>query len=419
MGRSFEENLRLYAKLVVGEGLALNRGQELLVFADIDQAPFVRLVVAESYRAGAKNVEILWSDPQTVLTRYREGSDEAIATTPSWLHDGITRAHRENAARLAISSSDPGLLAGVDPQRVAISSRARSRSTKGTSVLVSGDHINWCLAGAASPGWAAKVFPGLPVDEAVAQLWDAIFLTSRVLEPDPVAAWKAHCQTVARRRDWLNALRLDALYFKGPGTDLRVGLVENHVWVGVQSTMKNGITCSPNIPTEEIFTMPRRSEVNGQVSSSKPLSVRGQLVDGIVIEFREGKVVSAKAAEGDETLQMLLSTDEGSRRLGEVSLVPNSGKVAATGLLFYSSLYDENAASHIALGACYGENLEGYDSLSESERLDAGANDSLIHVDWMIGSAEVDVEGIRNDGSTIALMRSGEWVSDLLVERGE
>ena len=410
MQRSFEENLNLYAKLIVGEGLALASGQELLVFAEIDQAPFVRLVVAEGYRAGAKNVEVLWSDPQTMLTRYREGSDEAIATTPNWLFDGITRAHRENAARLQISSGDPGLLANVDPQRVAISSRARSRSTKETSKLVSGDHINWCLAGAASPGWAAKVFPGLPEDEAVAKLWDAIFLTSRVLEADPVAAWAEHCQTVARRKDWLNSLRLDALHFKGPGTDLRVGLVRNHVWVGVQSTMKNGITCSPNIPTEEIFTMPHRTRVNGQVSSSKPLSVRGQLVDGIVVEFRDGEVVNAKAAKGDETLQMLLSTDEGSKRLGEVALVPNSSTVAQTGLLFFNSLYDENAASHIAFGACYGENLEGYDGLSESERLDAGANDSLIHVDWMIGSAGVDVEGVRADGSMIALMRAGEWV---------
>ena len=174
--------------------------------------------------------------------------------------------------------------------------------------------------------------------------------------------------------------------------------------------MKNGITCSPNIPTEEIFTMPHRTRVNGQVSSSKPLSVRGQLVDGIVVEFRDGEVVNAKAARGDATLQMLLSTDEGSRRLGEVALVPNSSKVAQTGLLFYNSLYDENAASHIALGACYGENLEGYDGLSEAERLDAGANDSLIHVDWMIGSAGVDVEGVRADGSMMALMRAGEWV---------
>ena len=247
-------------------------------------------------------------------------------------------------------------------------------------------------------------------DEAVAKLWDAIFLTSRVLEADPVAAWAEHCQTVARRKDWLNSLRLDALHFKGPGTDLRVGLVRNHVWVGVQSTMKNGITCSPNIPTEEIFTMPHRTRVNGQVSSSKPLSVRGQLVDGIVVEFRDGEVVNAKAAKGDETLQMLLSTDEGAKRLGEVALVPNSSTVAQTGLLFFNSLYDENAASHIAFGACYGENLKGYDSLSESERLDAGANDSLIHVDWMIGSAGVDVEGVQADGSMIALMRAGEWV---------
>lgn len=409
MQRTFEENLALYARLVVHEGLALARGQELIVAADIYQAPFVRLVAAEAYRAGAKNVEVLWSDPEVTLTRFREASDEAISYTPNWLYDAITRAHRENAARLGITGVDPGLLAGIDPQRVATNSRAQSHAKKEMSELITSGHFNWCLVGAASPGWAARIFPELPAREAVARLWDAIFFTSRVLEPDPVVAWTEHCRNVKERMGWLNELRLDALHFIGPGTDLRVGLVENHRWVGVQSTCKNGITCSPNIPTEEIFTMPHRLRVDGQVSSTKPLSVRGQVVEGIVMEFRDGQAIKAKAAMGDETLQRLLSSDEGAKRLGEVALVPNSAKVAQTGILFYNSLYDENAASHIAIGASYGENLEGYAEMSESKRLDAGANDSIIHVDWMIGSAKVDVDGVTADGS-IALMRSGEWV---------
>lgn len=409
MQRSFEENLALYAKLIVREGLALAPSQELLVFADIDQAPLVRLVAAEAYRVGAKNVEVLWSDPQIVLTRFREGSDEAISYTPNWLYDGITKAHRENAARLGITATDPGLLASVDAQRVATSSRAQSEAKKEMSELITGGHFNWCLVGASSPGWAAKVFPGVPIDESVAKLWDAIFLTSRVLEPDPIAAWQEHASAVTQRKNRLNELRLDALHFKGPGTDLRVGLVEGHKWIGVRSTSKNGITCSPNIPTEEIFTMPHRMRVDGRVSSSKPLSVRGQLVDGIVMEFRDGLITSAKAAEGDDTLQRLLSSDDGAKRLGEVALVPNSAKVAETGILFYSSLYDENAASHIALGAAYGENLEGFEEMSESARLDAGANYSIIHVDWMIGSPGMDVDGVKADGSTIPLMRCGEW----------
>jgi aminopeptidase len=410
MQRSFEENLALYAKLAVREGVGLAHGQELIVAADTDHAPLVRKVVAEAYRAGAKHVEVFWSDPEVVVTRFTEGSDEAISHTPTWLIEGITRAHRENAARLGIIGTDPGLLANVDPQRVATSSRAQSLAKKEMSELITGGHMNWCLIGAPSPGWATMVFPNLPVEEAVAKLWEAIFFTSRVLEPDPSAAWAKHCRNVTERKDWLDELRLDALHFKGPGTDLRVGLVENHEWVGVQSTCKNGITCSPNIPTEEIFTMPHRLRVDGQVSSSKPLSVRGQLVDGVVVEFRDGLAVNAKAAQGDETLQRLLSSDDGAKRLGEVALVPNSCKVGQTGVLFYNTLYDENAASHIAFGACYSENLKGYDAMSESERLDAGANDSIIHVDWMIGSGEMDVDGVRADGSTTPLMRNGEWV---------
>ena len=409
MRRSFEENLALYAELAVREGVGLARGQELIVVADLDHATLVRRVVAEAYRAGARHVEVFWNDPQVVVTRLTEGSDEAISYAPKWLYDAITLAHRDNAARLAITGTDPGLLADVDPQRVATSSRAQSLAKKAMSELSAGGHMNWCLIGAPSPGWAAKVFPALSADEAVAKLWEAIFFTSQVLEPDPAAAWADHCRDVTRWRDWLNGLRLDAIHFRGPGTDLRVGLVQNHAWVGVQSTFKNGITCSPNIPTEEVFTMPHRLRVDGRVSSSKPLSVRGQLVDGIVVEFRAGEAISAEAAQGDETLRRLLASDEGARRLGEVALVPDSGKVARTGLLFYNSLYDENAASHIAFGASYGENIEGFDGMSEAERLAAGANDSIIHVDWMIGSAEVDVDGVRADGSTIPLMRRGEW----------
>ena len=409
MQRPFEENLTLYAKLAVREGVGLARGQELIVAADLDHAPLVRRVVAEAYRAGARHVEVLWSDPEVVVTRRTEGSDEAVAYAPSWLYDGITRAHRDDAARLGIVGTDPGLLARVDPQRVAASSRAQSLAKKEMSELITGGHMNWCLVGAPTPGWAAKVFPDVPVNEAVARLWEAIFFTSRVLEPDPAAAWAEHCRDLTLRKDWLNGLRLDAIHFTGPGTDLRVGLVENHAWVGVRSTFKNGITCSPNIPTEEVFTMPHRLRVDGRVTSSKPLSVRGQLVDGIVVEFRAGRAVGARAAEGDETLQRLLASDDGATRLGEVALVPESGRVARTGVLFYHSLYDENAASHIAFGAAYGENLAGFGDMSEADRLQAGANDSIVHVDWMIGSGEVDVDGVRADGTTIPLMRGGEW----------
>lgn len=410
MQRSFEENLGLYAKLAVREGVALAPGQELLVFAEIGSAPLVRKIAEEAYRAGAKNVEVLWSDPEVVLARFREGNDEAIAYAPTWLIDGIARAHRENAARMGVISSDPGLLASVPPDKVAINSKAQGAARKEISELVAGSVINWSLIGAASPEWAVRVFPSLSVDEAVAKLWDAIFLTSRIHEEDPIRAWVTHSEGLEQRVKALNKLRLEAIHFKGPGTDLRVGLVEGHLWAGGRSTARNGVQCSANIPTEEVFCMPHRERVDGVVSSTKPLSLRGQIVDEIRVEFKDGAAIKASAGKGEETLQRLLATDENAPRLGEVALVPNSSLVSRAGILFLNSLYDENAASHIAFGASYGENLERYEEMSEEQRLARGANDSIVHVDWMIGSDAIDVDGIHQDGSTISLMRAGEWV---------
>ncbi|HVT11147.1 MAG TPA: aminopeptidase [Fimbriimonadaceae bacterium] len=408
--RSFEQNLALYAELTIREGVGLQPSQELLLFAEIGDAPFVRLLVSEAYRLGAKNVEVMWSDSQVTLARFQEGSDEAISYAQAWLLDGVARAHREGAARLAVASADPGLLSGISPERIATHGRIQGAARKAISELVAGFAINWCVVGAASPAWAAKVFPGLPAEEAVAKLWDAIFLTSRVHESNPIAAWVAHSEGLERRVEQLNGLRFDALHFRGPGTDLRIGLVENHLWAGGRGRAKNGVICSPNIPTEEVFCMPHRLRVDGKVSSTKPLSVRGQVLEGIEVEFKGGEAVRVSARQGQETLQRLIDTDDGAKRLGEVALVPNSAKVAQAGILFYNTLYDENAASHIALGASYAENLDGYDSMSEEERLAHGANDSIIHVDWMIGSAQVDVDGLAADGSPTPLMRAGEWV---------
>jgi aminopeptidase len=408
--RSFDDNLRLYAQLTIQEGLGLATGQELILAAEIDQAPFVRLIVEEAYRAGAKNVEILWRDSEVIRTRFLVGSEEAISYAPTWLFDGLTLAHKANAARLSIASSDPQMLAGIPPDRVSTSSIAASKAGKATSELVSGFAINWCVVGAASAGWAKRVFPELGEREGVAKLWEKIFLSSRVLEDDPITAWATHCEGLEAKVTWLNEMNFETLHFTGPGTDLHVGLVEGHEWAGGRGYAKNGIKCSPNIPTEEVFTMPHRGRVDGTVSSTKPLSLRGQILDKIKIDFKDGAIVSATAEQGNDALQKLIATDEGAKRLGEVALVPNSGKVAETGILFLNTLYDENAASHIALGACYSENLKGIDDLNDAERLERGANDSLIHVDWMIGSAEVNVDGIKFDGSVVPLMRSGEWV---------
>lgn len=411
MARTFEENLARYAELAVREGVALAPGQELLVFAEPVSAPLVYLVAAEAYRQGAKNVEVIWSDPELTLIKYREGSEEALNYAANWLIDGVARAHKENAARLGIISQDPALLAGIAPEKVAAQSKAQGIARRAISDIVAGFEINWCLIGAASPSWASRVFPGLSEGEAVAKLWDAIFLTSRVHEDDPIEAWVNHSQHLEERVNRLNEMQLDALRFKGPGTDLTIGLVEGHVWAGGRGRAKNGVLCSPNIPTEEVFCMPHRDRVDGVVSSTMPLSLRGQIIDGIQVEFTNGAATKVSAAKGEEAFAKLLTTDESANRLGEVALVPASSKVGQAGVLFLNTLYDENAASHIAFGASYGENLADYNDLSAEERVAKGANDSIVHVDWMIGSAQIDVDGILMDGSVVPLMRAGEWVS--------
>lgn len=410
MPRPFHENLARYAELTIREGVNLQPGQELILAADIGDAEFVRLVVREAYRAGATNVFTVWSDEVVTLTRYQEGSDEAIGTVPQWFFDGQVQAFRKNAARLGISSGNPSLLRDVNADRVAIASKALGQATRELSEVIAGFQVNWCVVGAASPAWAAKVFPNLSADEALSKLWDAIFLTSRVLEDDPIQAWVSHCEQLESRVEFLNELRLDALDFRGPGTALRIGLVDGHLWAGGRGVARNGVQCSPNIPTEEVFTMPHRARTVGVVRSTKPLSVRGQIVEGIEVEFKEGAAVRVSATKGEETLRGLIATDEGACRLGEVALVPNSAAVSRSGVLFLNTLFDENAASHIALGRCYEENLPGVEALSVEDRLARGANDSLIHTDWMIGSDQIDVDGIHTDGSVTALMRAGEWV---------
>lgn len=408
--RSFEESLQLYAELTIKAGLGLMPGQELIITADLDQAPLVRRVAEAAYREGAKHVEVLWKDPELARIRFEQGSDEAIDYAPKWFYNGLVEAYQGNAARLGIVSGDPAQFAKFPADRVFRFSTAQSIAGREVSRFVSELAINWCLIGGASPEWAQRIFPEMDVAAATERLWNDIFATSRVNEPDPTAAWIRHCEGLEAKVVWLNERQFEAVRFEGPGTDLRVGLVKNHLWAGGRSTAKNGAVCACNVPTEEVFTMPHRERVNGVVSSTKPLSLRGQVVDGIRMEFRDGVAVHVSAERGEDALHRFLATDEGAKRLGEVALVPNSSKVAETGTLFFNTLYDENASCHIAMGQSYSENLAGIEAMSESELLAYGANTSDVHSDWMIGSGEIQVFGVHDDGTEVPLLRDGEWV---------
>ncbi|HEV2499883.1 MAG TPA: aminopeptidase [Terriglobia bacterium] len=407
---SFEDKLDRLAQVAVHSGLGLAPGQQLVMTATLDAVPLVRRITEHAYRAGATLVSTLLTDEESSLLRYRYGADESFDYAPVWLYDGMAAAFRSGAARLAVAGSNPSLLSQEDPQKVSRANRAASKAYRPALELITRHEINWTIVSCATPAWAASVFPGVPQDEAVSRLWDAIFAASRADRPDPVEAWKQHDAKLHERAALLNAKRYSALHFRGPGTDLRVGLSDGHLWLGGGTTAGNGRYCIPNMPTEEVFTTPHKDRVDGRVTSTKPLSHMGTMIEKISVEFKGGKIIEARAARGEEVLQRMMDTDEGARRLGEVSLVPHSSPIAASGLLFNNTLFDENAACHIALGQAYSNCLEGGDKASPEELAARGANESLIHVDWMIGSGQIDVDGITAARVAEPVMRQGEWV---------
>jgi aminopeptidase len=409
---SFDDKLDRLAEVAVRVGLGLRAGQELVLTAPIEALPLVRRITDHAYRAGALLVTTLYADDPCVLSRFAHAPDASFDYAPAWLQDAIATAFKNGAARMAIAGTNPALLAGQDPAKVARANVAFSKASKPAMELITRHEINWTIVAAATPEWAKLVFPAEPVDAAVAKLWEAIFQASRITGDDPVEDWLAHGARLKQRVDMLNAKRYAALHFKSAdgSTDLKVGLADQHLWAGGGTTAGNGVYCQPNIPTEECFTTPHKDRVDGVVRASKPLSHQGTLIENIRCRFEGGKIVEATATAGEDVLNRLISTDDGARRLGEVALVPASSPIAASGILYWSTLFDENAASHIALGQAYSTCLIGGEKMDDEALAALGANSSLIHVDWMIGSAEMDVDGIAADGASEPLMRAGEWV---------
>lgn len=397
------------AEVAVRVGLNLQAGQDLFLTAPVAALPLVRRIAEHAYKAGAGLVTPILSDEEVTLARYRFGPDASFDKAANWLYDGVAKAFAGNTARLAIVGDNPMLLAGEDPAKVSRASKANSIAYQPALEKIAGFDINWNIIAYPSAAWAKQVFPNEPEDIAVAKLAEAIFAASRVDKEGAVAAWEAHNAALRRRYDWLNGERFASLHFTGPGTDLMVGLADGHEWQGGASPAKNGVVCNPNIPTEEVFTTPHARRVEGHVSSTKPLSYQGSLIDQIQVRFEAGRIVEAKAARGEEVLNKVLDTDEGARRLGEVALVPHSSPISKGGILFYNTLFDENASCHIALGQCYSKCFVDGASLTPEQIAAQGGNKSFIHIDWMIGSGEIDIDGVREDGSRVPVFRKGEW----------
>lgn len=397
------------AEVAVRVGLDLAEGQDLVLTAPVAALPLVRRIAHHAYKAGAGVVTPFFGDEELTLSRFRQGRDKSFDHAAGWLYEGMAKAFAAGAARLAIAGDDPLLLAQEDAAKVSRLNKANSVAYQPALEKIAGFDINWTIVSYPNPSWAKVVFPDWPEDKATQKLAEAIFAASRVDGEDAVGAWAIHNAALKRRSTWLNEQRFSALHFTGPGTDLIVGLADEHEWHGGASVAKNGITCNPNIPTEEVFTTPHAYRVEGTVRSTKPLSHQGTLIDGIAVRFEGGRIVEAHAARGEAVLREVLDTDEGARRLGEVALVPHSSPISASGLLFYNTLFDENAACHIALGQCYSKCFRNGAKLSGEEIAARGGNKSFIHIDWMIGSGEIDIDGIKQDGSRVPVFRKGEW----------
>ncbi|WP_174367580.1 aminopeptidase [Deinococcus sp. JMULE3] len=410
MTLTFDEKLRNYARLAVRVGLGVKPGQRVLVQAPVETAQLARLVVREAYAAGASFVDVRWDDDDVQLARFELAPDGTFEQISRWRVDAEIETAEAGGAVLAIRATNPNLLGGVNPERVATHQRTVAAYRRPYTAQVMTNRLNWNLISAPVSGWAELMFPDASAEQAVAQQWDAIFAATRADQPDAVALWEAHLGDLKRRRDLLTGKQYAALHFRGGGTDLTVGLADDHVWGGGAADTPGGITFTANIPTEEVWTAPHRERVDGTVVSTKPLSYNGTLIDGIRIEFKDGRITGASAEKGEGALLKMIETDEGSHRLGEVALVPHSSPISRSGLFFFNTLYDENAASHIAIGSAYRFNVKGGVDMSLEDFNAKGGNDSLTHVDWMIGSDQIDVDGITKDGQREAVMRAGEFV---------
>jgi aminopeptidase len=417
MDSDFERNLDKYAEVLINVGVNLRAGQRLLIGwpahgmygIPIELYPLVRLLVAKAYDKGARLVDVIWNDDQLRLIRFQHAAKDTFSEFPTWRSDAIIKTVTEGGAVLGIYAQDPDLLAGQDPDLIAEFNATNSKHMAPYFQAVSTNAINWTVTTAPVQGWIEKLFPNVPLEEGRNKFWNTIFDICRVTRPDPVKAWKDHIAGLVARSNYMNGKQYSALKLKGPGTDLTIGMPKNHIWSSTRMTSQGGIDFTSNIPSEEIFTTPHNMKTEGVVTLTKSLIYGGGLIEGAKLTFSGGTVVEATAAKGKEFVDMILSADGNAGRLGEVALVPHSSPISQTGMLFYSTLIDENASSHIALGRAYRFAVKDGKKMTDDEFAAIGGNNSLLHIDCMIGSGGIDVDGVASDGKVEPVMRKGEW----------
>lgn len=410
---TFETKLEKYAELAVKVGVNVQKGQTLAISAYLHDAPLVRLIVKKAYEAGAKHVYVDWADEEIAKLKYKLAPDEAFEEYPYWRAKEREELAEKGAAFISIVSADPDLLKGVDPKRIATFNKVAGIALNKYRQYIQSDKVSWTVIGAASESWANKVFPDVPETQKVEKLWEAIFKACRIDSEDPVQAWKEHDATLHKIVEYLNDKRYEKLHFTAPGTDLTIRLPEKHIWVGAGSVNADGHEFMANMPTEEVFTVPQKDGVDGYVTSTKPLSYGGNLIENFTLTFEKGRIVDVKAEKGEDILRNLIETDEGSRYLGEVALVAHHSPISQSNILFYNTLFDENASNHLAIGSGYAFCVEGGKSMNQEELAKNGVNTSITHVDFMIGSNQMDIDGIRADGTKEPVFRNGNWAFEL------
>ena len=406
---NFNDQLKSYAELLIKTGLALQKGQDLVIRSPIEGKDLVVACTEAAYAQGANDVRVIWSDDDLTLLKYQHAPDDVLNT----VHDFDTALYRHyitgGAAFLSFTGSDPDLLKQIDPHKLQAASMSRSKAMRFYSEAIMKDENPWTVAGIATKAWAKKVYPNADTEDAVKNLWQAIFDMSRVSETT-IADWKEHTTTVDGQAKKLTEAAYRSLHYKNSlGTDLTITLPEGHIWAGGGSTLPDGRYFVANIPTEEVFTLPHRMGVDGIVYASMPLAYNGNVIDHFWLRFKDGQVVDFDAEKGKDVLARLLDTDEGARHLGEVALVPYDSPISNRNQLFFNTLYDENASCHLALGKAYPTNLEGGGDLDREALLERGANDSLIHVDFMVGTSDLSITATTLEGDEVPIFVDGNW----------
>ncbi len=407
--QDLENRIDKYADVLINKGCAIKPGKRLIIKAPIEAVDFVRVLVKKAYQAQAKFVSVQWLDDLTGKLRYQYAPDDSFDYYPDWIKYPNEDIAENHDCLLALSGNDPELLSDQDPQKIQAVQRAVNVHMKKFREMMMKNYCSWCIGAYPVQAWAAKVFPDDKPEEQKSKLWEAILKTSRIDNNNPIQTWQDHVVELKKRADYMNTKQYTALHYKAPGTDLTVGLPKGHIWCSAEDEAKDGNVYIANIPSEEIFTLPDYSRVDGVVKSTKALNYGGTVCENFEFIFKDGKAISVKAEKGQVALENLLSLDDWSSYLGEVALVPHSSPISASGIMFYNTLFDENASCHLALGAAYNFTLQGGNDMNEEEFRKAGGNKSIAHTDFMIGSGELDIDGILEDGTSEPVMCSGEW----------